>query len=149
MRSEDNWLIEAACRNLMTRYCIGLDTRDSELFLSVFAADAIWELVNDTPRTLAGHDAIRAYFDSRQKKLFNLHLLQNPLVTVLGPTEAEGYCIALIVDGPWGDGTLPVPLRGTELITEYRDRFELRPEGWRIIRRTMRKLIDKKSAPPS
>lgn len=140
-------LIESACKDLMTRYCIALDTRDVDGFLSIFSPDGVWELVNDTPRELAGQDAIRGYFDKRQTAVFNVHLLQNAHVDVKSETEAEGYCIALIIDGPMGE--MPVPMRGVELITEYRDQYRLFPEGWRIVRRSMRKLLDKKSPPPS
>lgn len=142
-------LIENACKDLMTRYCVSLDMRDPEMFVELFTEDGIWELANDNPRQLQGRDAMREYFDKRQKVVFNLHLLQNAHVTVHSETEAEGYCIALIVDGPMGDGTLPVPVRGIELVTEYRDTYRLMPEGWRITRRTMRKLIDKKSPLPT
>jgi len=140
-------LIESACKDLMTRYCISLDTRDVDGFLSLFSADGVWELVNDTPRELAGQDAIRGYFDKRQTATFNVHLLQNAHVDVKSETEAEGYCIALIIDGPAGE--LPVPMRGVELITEYRDQYRLFPDGWRIVRRSMRKLLDKKSPLPT
>ncbi|WP_326523566.1 nuclear transport factor 2 family protein [Sphingomonas sp.] len=146
MDAIERLLIENACKDLMTRYCITLDTRDVDGFLGLFAEDGVWELVNDTPRALSGRDAIRGYFEKRQTSLYNVHLLQNAHVEVKSPTEAEGYCIALIIDGPAGD--LPVPLRGTEMITQYTDQYRLLPEGWRIVRRSMTKLIDKKSPKP-
>jgi hypothetical protein len=143
MDAIEKLLIESACKDLMTRYCVSLDTRDADGFVACFSDDGVWELVNDAARKMEGSSQIRASFDARQKSFANVHLLQNALVTVISPTEAEGYCIALIIDGPMGE--MPVPLRGIELICEYRDTYRLLPEGWRIVRRSMSKLIDKKS----
>lgn len=140
-------LIETACKELMTRYCIALDTRDVEGFVGLFSPDAVWELVNAAGRELSGQEAIRQYVENRQTALYNVHLVQNAHVEVKSATEAEGYCIALIIDGVMGD--LPVPVRGIELITEYRDQYRLFPEGWRITRRSMTKLFDAKSPLPS
>ncbi len=98
-----------------------------------------------------GHAAIRKVAERLPPEKIRRHMLQNAQVTVLGPDHAEGFCIGLVVDGPTGNGSLPVPVSagGVELVAEYRDTYRKGPEGWRITRREMTRILDQKAAPSS
>lgn len=149
MTEIEELLVAEHCKRLMVRYCLALDTWDLDAFLAVFSPDAVWTRTNAPAWELEGHEGIKKGFEARPKGFPNRHLLQNAYVEVLGPDEATGFCIALVVDGgPVAEGETPqwpVPMRGVELVCEYRDRFRRFPDGWRIVRREMTRIIDKKS----
>ena len=142
-------LDERACLRLMTDYCLHLDNRQVEPFLDLFTPDATWIQVNEPPYPLVGREAIRGFVDARPTRKINRHMMVNPQVTLDGPDRATGFSIGLVVDGPRGDGVLPVPLNGIELLVEYRDSFTRTANGWRIARREMTRVIDKKAAAAS
>ena len=143
MDAIERLLIEQECIRLMTDYNIHLDNLDVEAFVNVFAEDAIWSRAVPAPRIeLCGHDALRQFIDSHMRPAPRLrrHMLANPRVAVRRSDEAEGFCIGLVVHGPKGD--LPVPMGGVELVAEYRDVFCRLPQGWRIVRRELTRVID-------
>jgi hypothetical protein len=89
---------------------------------------------------------MRGYFDERPADRLNYHLVLNPRVSVLGPDAAEGVCLLLVIDGPANDRAIPVPMGGVSLLGEYRDVYVRTSDGWRIARRELSRLIDRKAA---
>ena len=142
----EQMLIERQCLRLMTNYCMYLDDRKTEAFLDLFVDDAVWIQMNEPTYELAGREAIRRFVEGRPTRKINRHLMQNPQVTVLSADQATGFSIGLVVDGPRQGDILPVPLNGIELLVEYRDTFRNGPAGWRIVRREMTRVIDKKAS---
>ena len=138
-------LIERQCLRLMTNYCLYLDDRNTEAFLDLFVDDAVWIQMNEPPYELSGREAVRRFVEARSTRKINRHLMLNPQVTVLSANQATAFSIGLVIDGPRQGDTLPVPLNGIELLVEYRDTFRLDPKGWRIVRREMTRIIDKKA----
>ena len=139
-------LIERACLRLMTDYCTHLDNRDVDAFLALYLPEASWRRVGQEPIIdLAGPDAIRGFIDRLSKATVSRHLVINPVVTVVDADNALGVCIGMVVRGP--AGKLPVPMRGLELLVEYRDIYKRTPAGWRIALREMTRLIDVEAAP--
>ena len=145
MTELEKLLIERECAALMTDYCTHLDARDSAAFLDLFVDDLVWARRHPPGLEYRGRAAMAEYFAVRPAERLNYHLVLNPRVTVLGPDEAQGVCMLLVVDGPAGDGTVPVPLGGITLLGEYRDTYRRMPQGWRIVRRELSRLIDKKA----
>jgi ketosteroid isomerase-like protein len=144
MTEMDTLLIERECLALMTAYCTHLDARDAEAFLDLFVEDLVWVRTHPPGLEYRGRDFMRQYFDERPAIRRNYHLVLNPRVTVLSPDAAEGVCMLLVVDGPAGDGGVPVPMGGVTLLGEYRDVYRRGPNGWRIARRELSRLVDKK-----
>ena len=135
-------LIERRCLQLMTAYNTHLDARDVPAFLALFTEDAVWARSNLPVIELAGHAAIAGFIARLPKGSVSRHLMLNPRVEVTDADNATGVCYGLVVRGPEGDGSLPVPMRGVELLVEYHDRFQRFDAGWRITRREMTRLID-------
>jgi ketosteroid isomerase-like protein len=138
-------LVERECLNLMTAYCTHLDARNAEAFLDLFVEDLVWARTQPPGLEYRGRESMRQYFEERPAVRLNYHVVLNPRVTVLGPDAAEGVCMLLVIDGPAGDGAVPVPMGGVTLLGEYRDVYRRVPGGWRIARRELSRLIDKKA----
>ncbi len=147
MTDIEELLIERECLSLMTGYCTHLDARNADAFLDLFIDDFVWVRTHPPRLEYKGKAAMREYFNWRPAERLNFHLMLNPQITVHGPNDAEGVCYLLVIDGPARDGTVPVPMGGVTLLGEYRDIFQRLPEGWRIARRELKRLIDKKIDP--
>ena len=147
MTAIEELLIEHACLKLMTAYNVRLDNGDHEGFAEVFTEDGIWKQLNEPLIEIKGRQRISKFALNLPKAKINRHMLLNPLVTVLDRDHAEGFCIGLVVDGPAGDGTLPVPVSsgGVELVAEYRDVYRRDADGWHIARREMTRIMDQKA----
>ncbi len=140
-------LAERACLRLMTGYCTHLDAWEVDTFLELFIPDGVWRRTAPRPTIdLAGREAIRAFFHKRPTHSLSRHLILNPVVDILDADTARGVCVGLVVRGD-ATGTLPVPMRGVELIVEYRHRFVRTAEGWRIAEIEMDRLIDVEAKP--
>lgn len=147
MTDLETFMIEHACLKLMARYNVTLDAEDYEGFVSVFTEDAVWGQTTEPSFEVKGHGAIQKVAERLPREKIRRHMLQNPVVTVLGPDRAEGFCIGLVVDGPARQGPLPYPISpgGVELVAEYRDHYRKTPDGWRIERREMTRILDQKA----
>lgn len=144
MTELETLLIERKCVCLMTAYCTHLDARDADAFLDLFTEDLVWARAQPPGLEYRGREAMRHFFDERAAVRRNYHLVLNPRVTVLGPDTAEGVSMLLVIDGPAGDGIIPVPMGGVSLLGEYRDSYVRQPDGWRIARRELSRLVDRK-----
>src|SRR5690348_4388475 len=109
-------LIERECLRLMTAYCTHLDSRDTDTFLELFLPGATWIRTTAPAIDLPGREAIRAFFNRRSTASVSRHLVVNPVVEVIDADHARGVSIGLVVRGPAGDGSYPVPMRGVELL---------------------------------
>ncbi len=147
MTEMETLLIERECLKLMTDYCTHLDARNCQAFLDLFVEDLVWARTHPPGLEYRGREFMRQYFEERPASRLNYHLVLNPRVTVLGPDAAEGVCMLLVIDGPAGKGTVPVPMGGVTLLGEYRDTYRRLADGWRISRRELSRLIDKKAGP--
>ncbi len=141
-------LIERECLRLMTAYCTHLDRFDVDTFLDLFTPEATWRRIAPLPViNQPGRESIRSFFNRRPTHSESRHLVINPVIDVIDADHAKGVSFGLVVRGPKGDGTLPVPMRGLELLVEYRDEFVRTPEGWRFAKREMLRLIDVEAKP--
>lgn len=147
MTELEELLIERACLRLMVDYNLSLDAADFDGFTAVFTTDAVWKQITDPVIEVTGHRGIRKVAENLPSAKIRRHLLQNPRVTVIGPDQATGICLGLVIDGPARPGPLPVPVSpgGVELVAEYRDWFRKGPDGWRIERREMTRILDQKA----
>jgi ketosteroid isomerase-like protein len=130
----------------MTAYCTHLDARDADAFFDLFTEDMVWARTHPPGLEHRGKASMRGYFDERPADRLNYHLVLNPRVAVLGPDAAEGVCLLLVIDGSKNGGAIPVPMGGVSLLGEYRDVYVRTDDGWRIARRELSRLIDRKAA---
>ena len=142
-------MAERACLALMTAYCTHLDRWEVDIFLDLFLPDGVWRRIAPEPTIhLAGREAIRGFFNRRPTQSDARHLVINPVIEVIDADHARGTSFGLVVRGPKNpDGSLPVPMRGLELLVEYRDDFVRTPDGWRFRQREMLRLIDVEAKP--
>ena len=137
-------LIRDVCRQLMTAYCVHLDARDEDSFLGLFAEDAVFTALTFEARGRAG---IRETFAKRPLTILSRHLMLNHVISVIDSDNAEGAAVGLVVRGNRDRETWPMPIRGVELVMDYRLRFRREPEGWRISRCDAKRLLDIEAAP--
>lgn len=72
-----------AIRKLKARYCLAVDVRDEEGFVSLFTEDAVWD--GGSIGRYEGREAIRGFFRAIPQTLaFALHYVMNPIITVQG-----------------------------------------------------------------
>lgn len=127
-------LIERECERLVTLYCHHVDHGEAERIAELFAKDGVWR----SPEvTMTGEDELRRGFRARQEnqKRMSRHVCNNLLIDVIDAEHAEG-CVYLTLYRHDGDaGRAVSPLRGPQIVGEYRDRFVRTTDGWRFAER--------------
>lgn len=126
--------IERACARLVTRYCHLVDHGAACEVADLFTVDGVW---TSAETTMTGRAEIAHAFGLRQNNLArrSRHVCNNLLLEIEGPQAVTGVVYVTLYRHD-GDPARPVaPLEGPTLVGEYRDRFVLTDEGWRIGRR--------------
>ncbi len=119
----------AALRDLVTDYCLGFDNHDWERFISIWHADAVWE-IGPPFGTFTNHEGIHeAVFDV----LYPLwrethHLTSNLRLSFDDPDHAHGICNVDCM-GATADDVVQM------ISATYTDDFERRGGIWKIARR--------------
>lgn len=113
-------------RELAANYCHGIDKRDRERLLDVFAPDAAWVLAEDVVPT--GHDEIGAMLSGIwDAHTLTHHWTANHVITVAGET-GTGLCdvdsTVQLTDGEW-----------KRAAASYRDTYARIDGTWKITRR--------------
>lgn len=126
----DELLAREQIRDVLFRYCRGVDRGDAELIASVYHADAVDEhgAFHGTGVDFAGHvvEAMDAVSNVGQ------HHLTNILIRVEGHSAlVESYFIALHPYQPQGEAAPVLAAVGGR----YLDRFECREGNWKIAHR--------------
>ena len=111
-----------AISNLLARYCLSLDNDDVEEWVSLFTADAVYEVYG---RTFVGPDGLRHMMAGAPG---GLHLGGPPVIEVLDADRATTTQNLLFIDR--SDGAS----RGAV----YTDELRRTAQGWRIARRRCR-----------
>lgn len=115
--------IGGACRRLAHSFCLLSDRADIEGVARLFTPDGVFER-GDT--RCEGQAAVATMMAARKPDMVTRHLMTTSVVTPLSDAEAEGchYCL-VFVDGAGFDPSRPI-------VREYRDRYSLTDQGWRI-----------------
>ena len=138
---------ERDCLRLMNDYCRYLDSRDEDAFVRLFTETAVFTKATAPTYEDHGHDAIRARLRMRPPSILSRHLMLNHIIDVDGPSSARGVAVGLVVRGNRDREDWPMPLRGVELVMEYRMAFAWGDGGWRIARCDTQRLMDVEAAP--
>jgi ketosteroid isomerase-like protein len=125
---------EADCREMCERLSVAfannIDRRDYPAVLDLFAEDAVLDRLGTIIR---GKSALSAWLQSRPTDIVTRHICSNIEIVQDARTAAQGrtyftfYKAAAIGDNGAIDGP--------ESIGEYHDSFILTPQGWKILKR--------------
>ena len=83
----------------------------------------------------------------RPPSILSRHLMLNDIIDVEGPRSARGVAVGIVVRGNRDREDWPMPLRGVELVMEYRMLFERSADRWQIARCDTQRLMDVEAAP--
>lgn len=136
-------LMRAEIEALSTRFGRALDGGTLEEFLSIFTEDVAYR---SGPRTLAGHDDLRAFFAKRAEGgRLSRHLMSSLMVERTGPDTARGESKWLVFAGQ-----LPAPAPGTSpyVVADVEDDYLLTEAGWKISHRTITPVFRDDGIPP-
>jgi hypothetical protein len=147
MNPLDQLMAERDCLRLMSDYCRHLDARDEEAFISLFTEAAAFTKSTAPTYEDHGHEAIRARFRMRPPSILSRHLMLNHIIDVEGPRSARGVAVGMVVRGTRDREDWPMPLRGVELVMEYRMLFARAADRWQIARCDTQRLMDVEAAP--
>ena len=119
----------AALRDLVSDYCIGFDTHDWERFISIWHADAVWE-IGPPFGTFNGHEGIR---EAVQEILYPVwrethHLTSNLRLSFGDADHVHGTCDVDCM-GATKDDVVQM------ISATYTDDFERRDGVWKIAKR--------------
>lgn len=131
IRQVDELQSRAAIRDLVTDYCLGFDTHDWDRFISIWHADAVWE-IGPPFGTFTNHDGIRK---AVQEILYPVwrethHLTSNLRLTFRDPDHASGICNVDCM-GATRDDVVQM------ISATYADEFERRNGAWKIAKRSV------------
>ncbi len=121
----------AALRDLVTDYCLGFDNHDWERFISIWHADAVWE-IGPPFGTFSNHEGIRKAVYEVLYPLWREthHLTSNLRLTFDDPDHAHGICNVDCM-GATADDVVQM------ISATYMDDFERRKGAWKIARRSV------------
>ncbi|MFJ4192561.1 nuclear transport factor 2 family protein [Pseudomonas sp. NPDC089534] len=117
------WLIDIeAIKDLMSRYCHGIDKQDEQGFMNLWAPDATYELPRGTGSGIAGINELLHKVWREVPRCH--HHITNPLITV--EQDEASACTDVIYYRQTADGLLQL-LSGT-----YAMRFRRSDGAWKI-----------------
>jgi hypothetical protein len=127
-------LIKHACAEVVTRYAIAVNDWNLDAFVGLFVEDGEWHRPGN--HSMFGRAAMRAYLQSQPQPPAERtvrHVNGGILVDVVDADHASVWSQTTVYDtGPVAD--YPAPMKGPDLIVEYRDEM-VRHEGRWMIRR--------------
>jgi ketosteroid isomerase-like protein len=120
-------------RAVKARYCRFLDTKDWEGFASLFTADAVMDVSQDTGRPpITGVAEILAQVRFAVNEAATSHQVHTPEITLTGPDAALGIW-AMQDRVVWQEGKSPIP--GIASITgygQYHESYACEGGVWKI-----------------
>jgi hypothetical protein len=138
----DRLLAERDCLRLMSDYCRHLDQREEEAFVDLFTESAVFTKATPPAYEDRGREAIRATFRKRPPDILSRHMMLNHVIDIDGDETARGFAVGVVARGNRDREDWPMPLRGVELVMEYRMVFAQHGDRWRIARCDTQRLMD-------
>lgn len=124
---------ERACERLVMRYALTVNSWDVDAFVALFTPDAVWQ--RPKVPALNGHAEIRAFMEGQPSERTLRHVNGLCIVTVDEDGDAASAVSQTTVYDTPVQGDYPVPLRGVDMIVEYRDRIVRVGGEWLFSRR--------------
>lgn len=121
----DRTIAENDCAKLSVLYAEGIDEPNADLFASVFAHDAVWDVGGGR---FVGRDAIAAYIGKRPVS-HGKHVITNILVDVIDDSHARGS--AYLIDYHW-DTAHPEAVKSLspDLVGKFTDTYVREDGKW-------------------
>jgi len=131
LRRIDELESRAALRDLVTDYCLGFDTHDWNRFISIWHADAVWD-IGPPFGSFAAHEGIHKAVHEVLYPVWREthHLTSNLRVAFSDPDHARGVCNVDCM-GATRDDVVQM------ISATYTDDFERRNGVWKIARRAV------------
>jgi ketosteroid isomerase-like protein len=135
---------EANCREMCERLSVAfannIDRRDYPAVLDLFAEDAVLDRLGTIIR---GKSALSAWLESRPDDILTRHICTNIDIVQNGPAAAEGRTYFTFYKAPATADI--VAIDGPETIGEYHDSFILTAQGWKILKRKIILIFQRRS----
>ncbi|MEJ0042337.1 MAG: nuclear transport factor 2 family protein [Rhizomicrobium sp.] len=130
----DRLTITQACIDLIHRFALTNDARDSDALAEMFVSDGIFRRPSAPDVPYEGREAIRAGFRARPASLLTRHIVCNPTITVLSATEARAESYILLYTATIEEGAkLPVPAAPKALLGAFDDTIVRDTDGvWKF-----------------
>jgi ketosteroid isomerase-like protein len=120
-----------AITDVLTRYCVAVDSDDFASLRGCFTDDAVMEF--HATRVEGGDTIVQHIVDATRWCTFQHHLIGNHLITVEGDT-ADAFCyLHSQQTGLTADGTKQV----VSMRSTYTDVLVRTPEGWKLRERKL------------
>jgi ketosteroid isomerase-like protein len=131
LRRVDELESRAAIRDLVTDYCIGFDTRDTDRFMRIWHDDARWD-IGPPFGSYTGAENIRRAVESELYPVWREthHLASNLHLEFIDADHARGICNVDCMGATQDDVVQMIS-------ASYKDRFERRRGVWRIAHRAV------------
>ncbi|MBC8749565.1 MULTISPECIES: nuclear transport factor 2 family protein [Paraburkholderia] len=135
MTALDTILAKQACHDLVVRFALLNDARDTAGLAALFAPDGVMRRPDGTE--LRGHPAIAAAYSNRPADRISRHHVGSVLIDVESPRSASGTSSVLLWTGSTSDPVGPFgrPAAARQVLGEFHDRFVKTDDGWRIAER--------------
>ena len=117
-----------AIRDVLSRYCRGLDRMDKAMAYSVFSAEApahYYDIYEGT-----GHGFVDWVWEAHAALERHSHQITNTLIELEGDTASSEAYVTVVLWARDGDDISEIVTRG-----RYLDRWEKREERWLIVHR--------------
>ncbi len=121
-----------ACEELIVRYTHIADFGPGEDMVDLFTDDGVW---TSSEMTCEGRDEINAFFSRDKGHAKSRHVSSNAHVTVNDDGTAEGLSYFTLYRYSEEKPRVPDLDQQPVILGEYRDRYRLTDEGWKIARR--------------
>lgn len=130
----DEYAIQRACTELISRYAYLNDERRFEELAALFTEDALLYRPSAPDQAIRGREAILAAFRKRAADTMTFHVCSDVLIDVQGADRAQGRSRILLLSAlrP-ADGT--TPQAGAPVPGVFADRFALTEDGWKFAER--------------
>lgn len=122
---------QAEVTELIYQYCHGLDRRELDRFMSIWAEDAVWEFDHPQIPAAVGREAIAGMVQMFWGGFPRMHhLSSNVLVSVEGDTGSAIWDAAAVFENQAGSTA--------NLVASYTDEFHRVAGRWETVRRVVR-----------
>jgi ketosteroid isomerase-like protein len=133
MEALERMAAERACERLVNLYANRIDAYDYDGFASLFAEDAVLDMLGTEHRGLEG---IRRFLEGRDRTMICRHLVTNVVIDVSDPDNATGCAYTIAYRVLNARGKAPARFEPPQFLVDYSDVFrrDLR-RGWLFARR--------------
>jgi|SRR5580698_9820998 uncharacterized protein (TIGR02246 family) len=140
MTEAERSAIAGTCAALVTNFCHAADQADGGAAAALFAPDGEWI---SGRKQVVGRAALSQHFADRKPGLVVRHLTGPTSVRVDRSDHASAVTYYAVFTGETAEDGRPAPLQLPFSMGEWHDRLVRLPEGWRIARHEVKRLLQR------